>query len=144
MNRKTFLALAMLGAMAAIGIGSASAQDKVRATIPFGFNVGAKALPAGDYELQRLNGQSMVIRELGGTEAALALTRATDGNSGEGEATLVFNRYGQDSFLSEILMPEGSRAVLKSKTERRAAARAAESAENTAASSVIYVAAAVK
>lgn len=144
MNRKTFLALAMLGAMAAIGVGSASAQDKVRATIPFGFNVGATALPAGDYELQRLNRETMVIRGLDNRQTALALTMATDGNSGEGEASLVFNRYGQDSFLSEILTPEGARAVLKSKAERRAAARAAESAENTAAPRVIYVAAAMK
>jgi hypothetical protein len=141
MNRKTFLALAMLGAMAAIGIGSASAQDKIRATIPFAFNVGSKALPAGDYELQRLNGQTMVIRELGASQAALALTMATDSKSGEGEASLVFNRYGQDSFLSEILTPDGGRVVSKSKAERRAAARAAESAENATQPRVIYVAA---
>lgn len=141
MSGKPFLALAILGVTAAIGIGSASAQDKIRVSVPFGFNVGAKVLPAGDYELQRLNHDTMMVRGLDNWQEALVLTTATDGQSGGGEATLVFNRYGHDSFPSEILTPDGAQAVWKSKAERRAAARAAESAENTTAPSLIYVAA---
>ena len=144
MNRKAFLTLATLGALVAIGVAPAAAQDKIEAKIPFAFNVGAKALPAGDYELQRLNSDTMVIREVGTREVRMVLTDATEPRDTGGEAVLVFNRYGQDSFLSRILTPDSGRALMKSKVEERAAARAEEWAENAHGPRVVYVAAAVK
>jgi hypothetical protein len=143
MNRKTFLGLAMLAVAVAIGVGSAAAQNMVHATIPFGFNVGAKALPAGDYELQRLNGNIVAIRGVDAGSAALALTMVSEQRGAEGKATLVFNRYGQETFLSQILTPGEGRKLGRSKAERRAAAWAAESAENTRPDRIVYVAAAM-
>ncbi len=141
MNKRTILGLAMLGAMAVTGVKPAAAQDKVRASIPFAFNVGAKALPAGDYDVQRLSTNTMMIQEVNSHEAAMAITSATDPRNAEGKVSLVFNRYGEDNFLSQILTPDSGRVLLKSKLEQRSAARAAESAENQSGPRVIYVAA---
>jgi hypothetical protein len=143
MNRKTMLfSLVMLCAMSMIGVASVSAQEETLvANIPFGFNVGDKALPAGKYEVQSLSPNTTLIRNLETSEAALAITRATEPQKSRTNACLVFHRYGRHSFLSQIMTQEAEQALSKSKLERRTAAGEDESAANTAAPQAIYVAA---
>lgn len=142
MNRKVFLSLAMLSALALTGVASASAQDVVQASIPFGFNVGAKALPAGNYEVKRLSATSVLVRNAETQQAAMAITMTTSApEEPSADATLVFNQYGQSHFLSEIWTRDSGRALSKCKLERRAASRAEESAENESTPHVVYVAA---
>jgi hypothetical protein len=141
--RKTFLILAMASALALVAAAPVWAQDpgSVNATIPFSFNVGAKALPAGNYELRRLNAGSVVIRNVSTRDCAMALVMYEAPKTAASEGELVFHQYGDSHFLSEVWTRDVRRGLPMSKLERRAASRASEIASNSPASRTVYIAA---
>ncbi len=106
-SKKSRVALgAALLTVTFFAVSVASAQglsDRARATIPFGFYVGEQLLPAGDYEMQTVaNG----VAKLSNTETHTSIFFNTvrlrnpirDSSSGK----LIFNRYGDDYFLSQM------------------------------------------
>ena len=108
---------------------SARAQN-IRAHIPFDFYVNSKKLPAGDYSISRvseLNPQVLQIRKRDGAAQSLICVVPTDKPLRSKQNVLVFNRYGEDYFFSQIRVPSVVNAELrKSKTEIRLAKNAAE------------------
>jgi hypothetical protein len=87
-----------------ISTGNASAQDhRVDATVPFNFTVGSQALPAGHYTIgsdvtnpQILN---LTSRE---KKVNIQTVGRPDQSSTEHSNVLVFHKYGDQYFLSEI------------------------------------------
>jgi len=140
MRKKMLLTLAMLGAVALVAVAPAFAQDRVEATIPFAFNVGSTTLPAGHYEVRPALANSLVIQNGATNQAAMALTTTDSPKKIQGDAVLVFHKYGDTCFLSAIQAGKDRRALNASKTEREAAAKAAETADNMPSRDV-YVAA---
>jgi hypothetical protein len=144
MRKKMLLALAMLSAVALTAVAPAFAQDqeRVKANIPFAFNVGSKTLPAGNYEVRGVFAKSLVIQNEATEQAAMALTMSAPPKpiSGNAEASLVFHKYGDRYFLSEIRTWNDARTVPASKLERQTAREASEAADNTPSRDV-YVAA---
>ncbi len=142
MRTKTLLTLAVLGATALMAVVPAFAQDRVDATIPFAFNVGSTTLPAGNYEVRAVFAKSLVIQNGTTNQAAMALamSAAPKAISGTEEAVLVFHKYGDRCFLSEIRTPDNTQTISASKLEREAAKEAAETASSTQSRDV-YVAA---
>ncbi len=101
MNLRT-LAAFVIGLAAA---GAVSAQTvTLQAKIPFSFVVNGKSLPAGEYAVfQGSAPGTMMIRGAG--NGAGALTRVvppSDPSAHAGTARLVFHRYGERYFLSQI------------------------------------------
>jgi hypothetical protein len=78
------------------------AQSYAKAEVPFAFNVGAKQLPAGSYEIRVLSQSpnQIMIRNTETTAAALSIAR----NEGprDTESKLVFDRIGTQYFLTEV------------------------------------------
>jgi hypothetical protein len=78
------------------------AQSYAKAEVPFAFNVGAKQLPAGSYEIRVLSQSpnQIMIRNTESTAAALSIAR----NEGprDTESKLVFDRIGTQYFLTEV------------------------------------------
>jgi hypothetical protein len=78
------------------------AQSYAKAEVPFAFNVGAKQLPAGSYEIRVLSQSpnQITIRNTETTAAALSIAR----NEGprDTESKLVFDRIGTQYFLTEV------------------------------------------
>ena len=78
------------------------AQSYAKAEVPFAFNVGAKQLPAGSYEIRVLSQSpnQIMIRNTESTAAALSVAR----NEGprDTESKLVFDRIGTQYFLTEV------------------------------------------
>ena len=73
--------------------------------IPFNFTVGEKAFPAGKYVIERNRKDSdtvWVIRHKNDIGKALLLTRPVRANDVVEETRLVFNRYDDLYFLSEV------------------------------------------
>ncbi len=100
MKRITAIALFILASM--VSAGSASAQDNgVRATIPFDFTVGNKVLPSGTYtiKLEQANVVAIVNREKSVTVLSIGYADGHRPNTSK----LVFNKYGDQYFLREIL-----------------------------------------
>jgi len=96
----------------------------MRLSIPFDFTVRGKALPAGEYEVSRIGDEpiSLLIRNVNDkhdhvvfeTEPAYAGTYPKKGE-------LVFHRYGDSYFLSEVVTAgeDTARELTPSRQERQ-------------------------
>ena len=88
------------------------AQSYAKAKVPFAFNVGAKQLPAGSYEIRVLSQSpnEIMIRNTETTAAALSIAR----NEGprNTESKLVFDRIGTQYFLTEVWRGSGAGGMI--------------------------------
>jgi hypothetical protein len=130
MNRIS--AIALIVAASFVTAGSAMAQDhRAKATVPFNFTVNGNSLPAGTYtvgsEINSPNVITITDREKNIHILALTLPDANTPGSGN---KLVFHRYGDQYFLSEVRCESTSMNVhlTTSKAEKRAKAQVQETA----------------
>ena len=97
--------MAILGLFFMLAIASAKAQtpSRVEVNIPFDFAAGKATLKAGAYSIKRTTGDALTIRSADGKTTALVNAPLTIGSrdSKAGER-LVFNRYGDRYFLSQV------------------------------------------
>ena len=104
MKKQSFLmaGLLVLSSMAATQV--ARAQESMVVDIPFAFVAGNATLPAGEYRVQKLDGNSAVllIHCRDANAAALVITHAAQAKEPQSESKLVFNRYGNRYFLSQV------------------------------------------
>lgn len=113
----------LLGLLALAGSSVLRAQtgNRLEAGIPFAFEMADKKLPAGEYKVSEgcLSGCMLVF---GRTEYDGAFSmRSAILSYGPHEGTqlqLVFNKYGDRYFLSEIWTPAMGQRLMKSKSER--------------------------
>ncbi len=80
------------------------ANGRVVAQVPFEFMVGNATIPAGECDVKAADSTSgaLLIRNADARKAMLALPSHTAGNRENADTTLVFARYGDLYFLSEI------------------------------------------
>jgi hypothetical protein len=108
MRKKVFSAVLACGLFAAVSAATAYAQvpgGALRARIPFDFSVRGKTMPAGDYEIRRINEEpdSLVILSVSDKHAhAMFVTEPVQPRISPTRAELIFHRYGDSYFLSEI------------------------------------------
>jgi len=69
-------------------------------SIPFDFHVGSKMLPAGTYIVNR-QGEAIQISDSKG-HSAFVISTAVPNPAATLDNQLVFNRYGEDRYLSEV------------------------------------------
>ena len=93
----------------------------VEAKIPFDFNVGNQAFPAGAYRISYAAQTTILVSSLDGRFHAMATTYPADGRT-RGRGVLVFTHYGNHYFLHEALCSdvEMNVAVPTSKLEKLA------------------------
>ena len=120
-----------LSAAAVLGTTALHAQTRVLADVPFDFTVQNVTMPAGQYALQPLSNTSDAIRIVNletrhsvGVLASRTLSayKGKDTESGK----LIFNRYGDRYFFSEVWTPSLRGRVAPSKQERAIQAIGAE------------------
>ena len=119
MKRITSTALFTLAAL--VTAGGAMAQGRaVRATVPFDFTVGDKLLPAGNYEIT--SPQTGVIEVQNHDKHVTMLTTARYNSQESQTGKLVFDKYGDQYFLRDVLCEQAAINVNlpRSKAERRA------------------------
>ena len=108
MRKKVFSAVLACGLLAVVTAISASAQmpgTTLHATIPFDFIVRGRVLPAGNYVIRRLNDEpeGLVIFSVNDKrERAIFETESVDARQIPRTGELVFHRYGDSYFLSEV------------------------------------------
>jgi hypothetical protein len=118
---KNLIATALVLAAASIASSSASAQSgRALATIPFNFSAGEHTAPAGTYILSRLN--ENVIGIDGTTTNVHLMALASSSAADSQRSRLVFHKYGNQYFLSEIRCSGsvGSMHLSKTKAEKLA------------------------
>jgi len=104
MKRQSFVmaSLLVLSSMATTQV--ARAQEAMAVNIPFAFVAGNATLPAGEYRVQKLERNSVVllIHCSNPRASAMVITNAAQAKKLQIESKLVFNRYGKRYFLSQI------------------------------------------
>ena len=112
--------IALFALVSFVTVGSISAQEQaVKANVPFDFTVGDKLLPAGHYTISLANANVIKIQNSEQRVAILTMATAESNESETGK--LVFNKYGDQYFLREILCSQAAMnmAVPASKQEKR-------------------------
>ena len=95
---------------------SAHAQDPgaaIRASIPFDFIVEGRTLPTGQYEIRRINDEptGLLIQNVyHRRDEAMFQTEPTDVHRIPNHSLLVFHRYGDSYFISEVVTAGEERA----------------------------------
>ena len=118
-------ALVMAGVMALTAMATtrvAQAQELLAVNIPFDFVAGNTQLPAGEYNV-RVSAQThtiILISRRDSATSALLVTNAAVSAEPQSESKLVFNRYGERYFLSQVWTEGNSqgRQLLKSAREK--------------------------
>jgi hypothetical protein len=113
---------------------NAQADGKLVAHVPFDFYVQGQKLQAGDYMIKSMNpraGQTcLLISRTDGKAQKMVILMPTTSRTTEGAATIVFNRYGDNYFLSEVINPaENFDARLRQSKQETNLARSVEKAE---------------
>ena len=125
---KKFFGLVVIGTFLIVLV-AATAQAQlpgtaIRATIPFDFKVEGRTLPAGNYEIRRINDDEsigLLIRNVDDKhDKAMFETEPLYMRRTAGKDVLVFNRYGDVYFLSEVETAgeQTAREVYPTRTER--------------------------
>jgi hypothetical protein len=92
----------------------------VAVNVPFGFVAGNATLPAGQYTVD-MSTRPFLVGLIGADRHTHLLNTVPDGvGSAKGLSELVFHRYGDRYFLSEIRTPGRSREIPESGIEREA------------------------
>lgn len=117
----TMLALLLTLALATTAA-TANGQDQqmVKANVPFEFIVGDKTLPAGEYVIRRVGvaGDALAIQATASNHKTVRLANLA--RRADKSAALVFHRYGETFFLSQIWVGGNGqgRQLLKSRAQR--------------------------
>ena len=108
--KKVLGVMAMGCLLSLLVVVSAHAQDEgsaIRVSIPFDFNVEGKILPAGDYEIRRINDEpaELLIQNVNHRrDERMFQTEPLDARRIPNHSLLVFHRYGENGyFLSEVM-----------------------------------------
>jgi hypothetical protein len=118
--------------LAAAGLYAQSSQTLV-ANVPFSFHVGSAALPAGEYNVDMKTAPGFV-RVVSTDRKAVAIIASFAKQAPEynDQGKLVFNRYGDNYFLSQV-WPRGAsgREISRSNREKEMASNAGQPALET-------------
>jgi hypothetical protein len=125
MSKQILKGLTMLVAIITIALAtaavSANAQNRVSvaAEIPFDFVVGNAKLPAGSYRVKTISdtGDALLISNRDGKASAVRLSKEIQDND-HAKVCLMFRRYGDQYFLSEVWTGQTARSINKSNRER--------------------------
>ena len=133
--KRTGISAFVFGMLLAVSAVSASAQSLrsvAEAKIPFGFRVGDASLPAGEYSILT-NGSGMVLIRNDQAKKGVFALGNTRVPASEAPAQLVFNRYGEDYFLSQVdLFGDSTISLVPSKVEREHRQNASKSVAEAA------------
>lgn len=120
--KSTFKFVAVLAMALAFSASHAAAQGKKMLILkaPFAFTVENQKLPAGTYKIT-VRDTWLLIQTAEGKGVAGVLTLAVSGKMAEGDGRVVFHRYHDSYYLSEVWLPsvESGRQALESREERQ-------------------------
>jgi hypothetical protein len=130
MNRYVIGMLTILAVALSICVPTISAQTIARANVPFAFTVGQTELPAGTYLVGLVSDSAIVITNRSTGTSILSMFRSEQAKNNDGTAKLVFHKYGDKYFLSQVGRGFGGSLIQlpTSKQEQEAQIQTARSA----------------
>ncbi|MCM3906275.1 MAG: hypothetical protein ND866_31695 [Pyrinomonadaceae bacterium] len=132
MKKQAFGTITMLSLLLVLAAVSVNAQGRsensIAGNIPFDFAVEDTKLPAGNYTLRRIALTSsydrLVIKSADGHgDSHTVMTMPNRNTEVQKQSKLIFNRYGDQYFLSQVWMAgsDTGRDLVRSRTERNLA-----------------------
>ena len=125
MKNQVLRSTAILGLFFMLAIASVNAQtpSRVEVTIPFDFSAGTATLKAGTYRIKKVANNALALRSVDGKTNAIVNSPLTiESRNYRGGERLVFNKYGDQYFLSQVwLTVDTGRQLFTSGAERKAA-----------------------
>jgi hypothetical protein len=132
MKKRVFRTITMLSFLLVLAAVSVNAQrrsdDSIALNIPFDFAFGETKLPAGNYTLRRIvlpsSYDRLVIQSADGRgDSHTGMTRPNRTTEVQKQSNVVFNRYGDQYFLSQVWMAgsDTGRDLFQSRNERNLA-----------------------
>ena len=121
MKHNIYGALTMLAVALMIGVTMSQAQSRVRADVPFAFSLEQTSMPAGNYEISSTDEKVLTVRNLDTGQARLLIASMhveTSPASATPGAKLVFHKYDDQYFLSEIWGGQSHIGVALSESKR--------------------------
>ena len=118
---RNVVTLGLFFILALVTVQAQTARGEVN--IPFDFYAGTAKLNAGAYQVKRMSDNAVAIRSADGKTTALVNAPLTIGaRDSKSGRRLVFNKYGDQFFVSQIWLDvESGRQVIPSKEETRIA-----------------------
>ena len=108
MKKHTFTLIALIVLVSSMAVGAqaqTARHTRLIASIPFPFNVGDKAMPAGEYTISQVNPLSdnavVQLRAKDGSRTVMIQVNNVIGRCSE-STRLVFNRYGSQYFFAQV------------------------------------------
>lgn len=111
MKHKTLTTAVMLGLFLTLAVASVHAQsaNRIQVNIPFNFAAGGAKLKAGNYIVERLSMERLASASVDGkTKAFVLAPLALQSQRNPAREKLVFQRYGDQYFLSEVWISRGT------------------------------------
>lgn len=120
--------LSLVGVLSLLLVaGSAVAQDRVQANIPFNFSVNRTTMPAGEYTVSRTSGDALLIQSQDMKSVKLFTSNHAESSKPSASTKLVFHCYDsrEHCFLYQIWVQGRNlgRQLPKSSYENEVAAR---------------------
>ena len=137
----TLITLGGLFALAVPGVANAqlTSPGVVKANIPFSFTVGKTTFPAGDYRVKNSGTERvLLITADESSQGGLINTLEVEANKGSNQSKLIFHRYENQYFLSQIWIKDetSGREIPRSRREKELMAKAAPHSVTTLAGEV--------
>jgi hypothetical protein len=130
MKRQAISIITTLSLIVTLAVVSVQGQDdgKLVADVPFSFIVGKVTLPAGEYLIKTTREGHLLVQSTDGQASATALTMRAQASAALDQGKLIFQRYENQYFLSQVWTPGHNvgRALLKSHAELEMAKSASE------------------
>jgi hypothetical protein len=123
MKRRTCPLLIMLGLLLLMAAPAVAQSTDLVAEIPFDFTVCREQMPAGKYHVRPItsaNRNLLIVRSEDNRSVEIICTQDVQSEKAAATGKLIFNRYGDQYFLSEMWMPglkTGSQLVKSEKEE---------------------------
>jgi hypothetical protein len=123
MKRNLVVALT-LAALSCFTATTGFAQNKVKADIPFAFQVGRASLPSGTYIVSEIGEHSIMIRNTSAVNSAALTNYNSAYTLRSGSPRMLFHKYGNTYFLAEIWGESGTSGMQLPETDREKELRA--------------------
>jgi len=128
MNKQLWQVMGFLAALLATSTaaGQTNRGDTIT-DVPFAFTVANHTLPPGRYTVMRVGETTLRIFN-SHKQGAIVLTTTVEGKATESTGKMIFHRYGDNYFLSEVWVAASAtgRKVFKSRAEAGLAGKRAE------------------
>jgi hypothetical protein len=125
MKKRLFVTATLFVLSLVVAAQVAKADDTLLANIPFAFVAGNVTMPAGEYRVQKLDGNSAVllIHCSDASRSVMVLSNAAEAKEIQTQSKLVFKRYENRYFLSQVWKAGSSRGrqLFKSQAEKEIA-----------------------